>query len=557
VIKIVERECWNYKNCGNKTLVKNNVGFKSVICDKCRKNSLFHPDVIKQKKIMSERAISLNKNKKIIEKRTETLKKRTAGEIDVWRKKRESSLIDKYGTDWRLKQKQIMKEGMKEKYGKEFALQIDEFKSKMKQTMISRHGYENPMYEPKIVEKIFALRNQEDITKKTIETNLIKYGGKSPMSNQDIIEKSSLTRFINQQEKILKYLEEIGFKMVDKYESSHDKIKFKHIGGCGYEWVTSWNNLWNRSLSGNPCPNCRPRITNNKIAQKSVEEFLKEIGVLLLVDNRVFLGDGRELDFILENEKIAIEYCGLYWHSDEIIRDTRKKIEDSKTYHLSKLEICERKGYRLITIFEDEWIEKKDIVKSRIKQILKKSNARRIHARECEIFELTPKAKNDFLQKFHILGVHDGSFLSYGAFDKENNLIAVMTFGRPRGLKTYVGGEWEIKRFCTDYNFHSPGIAGKILHYFKNNHDWSFIVSYVDRRWSNGNLYENLGFLKEHETPPSPWVIDVNKLKRFHRSFMWKTDSEKDTEMTQEQIALSKGYKIIYDCGNIKYIQHN
>ena len=59
---------------------------------------------------------------------------------------------------------------------------------------------------------------------------------------------------------------------------------------------------------------------------------------------------------------IAIEYNGLRWHSEEFNKD--------KNYHLNKLIKCNEKGIRLIQIFEDEWIEKQEIVLKKIKHIL-------------------------------------------------------------------------------------------------------------------------------------------------------------------------------------------
>jgi len=68
-----------------------------------------------------------------------------------------------------------------------------------------------------------------------------------------------------------------------------------------------------------------------------------------------------ELDLKIGN-KIAIEYDGLYWHNDDVKEDHK--------YHLNKTLRCEQENIQLIHIFENEWNSKKDIVKSRIKNIL-------------------------------------------------------------------------------------------------------------------------------------------------------------------------------------------
>ena len=554
---LVEKPCWNNQICGNIVPVNINVGNKSVTCGKCRSEGAFHPDVIKQKQILSERAKEINKNRDIINKRTESLRNRTPEEIKDWKDKREKTLIEKDGDQWKQIQSDKTKAGLFRLYGKEHALQVDEFKQQAQETYFLNSGYKNPMYNPEVVKKVFLKRDQEKITEKTIETNIEKYGGPSPMNSNEIIDKANYTRFINQEERVLKYLKEIGFVLLGDYKCAHQKAIFKHVGGCGYEWETYWNNLWNYSRTGPVCPNCKPKNTNHKITQKNLQIFFEELGFKPVVDNRILLGDGREIDFIIEEEKVAIEYCGLYWHSDEMIGDTRKKINDPRTYHLSKLELCEKKGYRLITIFEDEWVEKKEIVKTRLKQILNKSTATRVHARECKIFEVSRKAKNDFLEEFHIQGSSDGATLSYGAFDSSDNLISIMTFGRPRGVKNATIDEWEIKRFCSNSNYHSTGIASKLLEHFKNNHKWKYIVSFADRRWSNGNLYEMLGFKLVNKGSPTPWFLDVNKVKRHHRSKMWKTQEDIETGLTQEQLAVIKGYKTIHDCGHLKYVLKN
>jgi hypothetical protein len=384
---------------------------------------------------------------------------------------------------------------------------------------------------------------------------MVKYGGRGPMVDDGVKRKANKTKLLNQREKILKYIKEIGFILLTDYKHAHELAIFKHIE-CSYEWKTKWNNFWNKSQNGNPCPNCKPKQPNKKIAQSNIQRFIESLGIVPLVDNRVFLGDRREIDFIIEEEKVCIEYCGLYWHSDEILGESRK-LENPKTYHLSKLEICENKGYKLITIFEDEWIQKKEITQARIKQILNRNTSTRIHTRKCNIIQIDSHVKNSFLSQFHIQGKVDNSTLFYSAIDENGNLIALMTFGSPRGIKKPKSTEWELKRFCTNYNYHAPGIANKILNHFKNNNEWEYIISYADRRWSNGELYYKLGFTLEGISGPAVWYINPNKIQRHHRSIMWKTDEEKKSGLTQSQLAVIKGFRTIHDCGNLKFILTN
>ncbi|MFW6130771.1 MAG: hypothetical protein ACOC56_06250, partial [Atribacterota bacterium] len=53
-----------------------------------------------------------------------------------------------------------------------------------------------------------------------------------------------------------------------------------------------------------------------------------------------------ELDIYLPDFNIAIEYNGLYWHSELNGKD--------RNYHLNKTNICENENIQLIHIFEDE-----------------------------------------------------------------------------------------------------------------------------------------------------------------------------------------------------------
>jgi len=195
---------------------------------------------------------------------------------------------------------------------------------------------------------------------------------------------------------------------------------------------------------------------------------------------------------------------------------------------------------------------KKEIVKSRIKQILKVNNSKRIHARKCIIKEIEPKIKNEFLETYHIQG-KDSSKIKLGAFF-ENELVSVMTFSKgniSKGSKSKEG-IWELNRFCSNSNYHIPGIAGKLLSHFKKNYEWKEIFSYADRRWSIGNLYYKLGFKLISKTQINYWYLkDFLKIHRFN---LRKTKDE-PKDVTEWVLRQKEGYTRIWDCGSLKFQQ--
>jgi very-short-patch-repair endonuclease len=71
-----------------------------------------------------------------------------------------------------------------------------------------------------------------------------------------------------------------------------------------------------------------------------------------------------ELDIIIDELKLAIEFNGIYWHSTK-----RKPLG----YHLMKTEKCEAKGYRLIHIWEDEWNNSQNEIKNRLISIFQQN----------------------------------------------------------------------------------------------------------------------------------------------------------------------------------------
>ncbi|MAX51579.1 MAG: hypothetical protein CMH22_06325 [Methylophaga sp.] len=297
-------------------------------------------------------------------------------------------------------------------------------------------------------------------------------------------------------------------------------------------------------LAGHRCPTCGLENSTNfqSKAELEIKNFISQYektkgSVKSLVK-------GSELDIVIKSKKLAVEYDGLYWHSDKF---------KPKKYHLDKTEKCLDLGYQLIHIFSDEWHNKKDIVKSRLKNIIG-YNDNRIYARKCEIKEVDSKDSMKFLEENHIQGKLGGTY-KIGLYYNDE-LVSLMTFGNLRKNMGRIKkeGVYELLRFCNLKNTSVIGGASKLLTYFEKNYQPKEIISYADLRWSKGDLYETLGFKLEHKTKPNYFYIKGKKREnrfKYRKSELVKEGFDKNK--SEREIMEERGYSRIYDCGSLLY----
>ncbi len=357
-------------------------------------------------------------------------------------------------------------------------------------------------------------KNKDSMLEKQHKTNLQKYGYIFPTKNKDIIESIRQTA-------------------AEKYGSNHprfsdDSMK-KRIQTC----LTKY---------GKPYA---PSFANQSKDEKEITTYIKSlISADLIEENNRTLLNGKEIDIYIPTKSIAIEYDGLYYHSES-------KIADRK-YHLNKTKTLEKLGIRLIHIFSDEWQNKQELVKGKLKNILGCSSDR-IYARKCTIRELTPKEANVFLEANHIQG-GDKSKHKIGLFHNDL-LVALMTFSVGRNSMGTIKeeGKWELSRFASTGMV--LGGASKLLSYFIKKHKPTKIISYADKRWSVGNLYEQIGFKKVSESAPSYWYTKDYRVRLYRYNFRKSVllSLGADASKTEWEIMRDLGYDRIWDCGTIKY----
>lgn len=297
--------------------------------------------------------------------------------------------------------------------------------------------------------------------------------------------------------------------------------------------------------------NATPTWTSQ--AEIEIKDFIKNLGFEVDKSKNRKLLNGKEIDIIIPSLKLAIEYNGLYYHTE--------KMGKNSTYHLDKTIDCHNIGYDLIHIFEDEWILKKDLVKNKLKHLLKINDGIKIGARQTEIKKIEYKEKSIFLNSNHIQG-NDGSAISYGAYYK-NILVGVMTFNNQRNMTKSNEGEFELTRFAIKQDYRVNGLASKFIKRFINDYSPSKIISFADRRWTpdgSNNLYTSTGFKLSTIIKPgySYYNSKVDRYKRFHKFGFGKNSLKRkypnlDFTKTEKELTTELGYDRIWDCGLFKY----
>lgn len=287
------------------------------------------------------------------------------------------------------------------------------------------------------------------------------------------------------------------------------------------------------------CKICNPYVPSYTSKQETeVFDYVQSLLGCKVKQSDKSIINPYELDIVIAEHKVAIEYCGLYWHSEAYKLD--------KNYHLKKLRLCNEKGYRLITIFEDEWLQSKEIVKSRLKNIL--GADQKIYARKCQVKKITINEAKQFIEQHHIQG-HAIAKIAYGCFF-ENTLVAVMTFGVPRYDKKI---EYELIRYCSSATV--VGGAGKLFAAFCKEFTPKSVISYCDMRWGNGNLYKKLQFVQDGDIR-GPGYHYTDFTKRYHRSRFTKKKiaTTENNSKTEHQIMRDRSMYRIWDCGQTKWI---
>ena len=261
-----------------------------------------------------------------------------------------------------------------------------------------------------------------------------------------------------------------------------------------------------------------------------------------------------EEDFELEGEKfiriigtnLLIKYVDFFNYSE---------INSAKRRLMVVYDIAKRNDFKVVQFFEDDWKYRNSIVRSRILNLLGKSQ--KIGARKTKIKLVTDsKLVTQFLNSTHIQGFVPSKY-KIGIFYKEE-MVGLLTLSDLRinlGQKKEAG-TFEILRYSCKNGLTIIGGFDKALKYFIQNYNPTKIVSYANRMWSNeNNVYSKIGMKLESVSDASYfYLVDDRREGRFsYRKDVLLQKWGFPPTMTEHTIMLANSVYRIFDAGCFKY----
>lgn len=424
-----------------------------------------------------------------------------------------------FGVDNATKAKAVQqkrKRTMKERYNVEYYSQTADYLPKFKKTMVEHFGVDSYMKLPEFQDRLRKL-------------NMSRIGVPYRFNLNTSIAVDTYRNI----------LAEYNCELIDF--NNKKEIEFK-CNYCGNTMVEQDLFIKGRvKLDTTPCSCCRRKDAWVSIMEDDVRSYIEGLGFMTDHYDRDFL-DSYGADIVIESKKLIVEFDGVYWHSE--------KFHSSPLYHLTKTLAAEKKGYRLVHLFSSEWLNKPDVVKSRLRNMLG-LNSERIFARKCVVKYVPYHIASEFVKKYHIQGECRGVKVSYGLYQGDR-MVAVMMFGADRFNKTGI----ELLRYCTLPDVTVVGGAGKLFAEYVRNYNPDTVVSFADRRWSGVNaFYDKLGFQCTGTTSPSYYYVigeDIVNRMTFQKHKLVAQGF--DANKTEHEIMLDRKIYRIYDCGNYKYV---
>lgn len=293
----------------------------------------------------------------------------------------------------------------------------------------------------------------------------------------------------------------------------HPDNPFKAIEVAAYSnkrahWLCAKGHDWYAPVSartnmGTQCVECNKYAATSR-AEEELTVYLESLGHKVDRNRRGLITSNWELDMHVPVCKIAVEYNGLYWHSDAL-PDSPGGVLTAKERHRLKYESCKAAGITLIQIWEDDWNAKAHVVKSMLAHRLESPS---YFADELRAKEIPAASAHAFFEHHHLDGdVEDATYL--GLLDKQKVVVAALALG------SIDEGKCEVLRYAEATRIRS-GLRSLLMHAQSRMGTAQYFAT-VDHCRAEAEIYEKSGFkVASVLAPEASYVVRNRRSKSLN-----------------------------------------
>jgi len=253
----------------------------------------------------------------------------------------------------------------------------------------------------------------------------------------------------------------------------------------GHEWKTT---VAKRHVKGTNCPHCSNQTSK---PEQAIQDFLADLNLETIARDKKIL-KGKELDLYFPTKNFAIEYNGLYWHTE-----AQGKTE---YYHYDKWLQCKQQGIQLFHIWEDDWLRNPELIKRILsRKVGVNLSTENLDANDTTAVEIDSTLADAFLDEHHLQGAHHAAKYVGLVTKSGNALVAVMALMLE--AKTL-----EINRFASSHQI-TNGFSNLLKFAESLFPEAEGVVAYSDNNHSMGNVYATNGFTLSNEGTPNSFYI--------------------------------------------------
>lgn len=286
------------------------------------------------------------------------------------------------------------------------------------------------------------------------------------------------------------------------------------------------------------------RSTYSRI-QVNINKLFEDWGFETKLDTKGVIED-HSLSIYIPAKKFAIEINDSELHSELTLES-----KEARNKHITKTKLCREKGIRLFHIFEHQWKEREHQILNFIKSILGVYD-RRIFARKCE---LSNRCAKDFMKENHIQGYGAGTKRFFN-LEYEGEIVASMSASLHH-RQNVDSKDLVLNRLCFPSDTSVVGGASKLFKYFvayAREEGYNRIVSWSDNCWTEGGIYEVLGFQLDKEYGPDYFYYDTKERRYRSKQSQKKSATGCPKEVTERDWCIEHGLYRLWDCGKRKWI---